>query len=162
MRKHLLKIYLHFLSAVLFSITFTSCYYGLNKETTEIGTLNTTCLADNAWDSLCEIYSVQNIKDTIFSSHLNEIKNHFINPNYILYFDTNAKEIIGCDYYSVRVVYNPNIADYSVSGLDSILSDEEQMRIRNRIQGLLIKYQCKAGQKEAINLIQERINGNIE
>lgn len=135
--------------------TFTSCYYGANKETSEIGTLNMTCISDSAWDSLCKIYSTQNIKDSTFTRHLSDVKNHFIKPNYILYFDTEPKEIIGCDYYSVRVAYNPKIADQAVSGLDPVLRDEEQVRMRNRVQGLLIKYQCKAGQEESIKAMQE-------
>lgn len=126
-----------------------------NSESSQIGNLNTSCLSDFAWDSLCNIYSINNIKDSVFSMQINKIKNHYISPNYILYFDKEPKEIIGCDDLGPRVVFNPKLAHFALDGLSPELSDEEQVRMRNRVQILLMKYQCKSGQNEAIQSMQK-------
>jgi hypothetical protein len=72
-----------------------------------------------------------------------------------LYFDNDPKEIIGCDYYSVRAVYNPEINDEIVDGLSPQLKDDEQVRIRNRVQNALLKYQCSDGKSESQKSMKE-------
>lgn len=125
------------------------CFYGVNKETSEIGILNSTCLDDSAWENLTSKYSIQLIEDSIFSKGLIDVRNHFIKPAYILYFNEEPKEIIGCDYYSVRVVYNPSLSEMVLSGLSPSLSDDEQIRIRNRVQQALTEFQCEKGKLES-------------
>lgn len=132
------------------SISLSGCYYGVNSETSQIGDLNDKCLVKQAWENITELYSSENINDSTFVKRVDDVKNHFIKPKYILYFDESPKEIIGCDYYSVRAVYNPNIADQVLDGLSPQLSDNEQIRIRNRVQKALMKYQCPEGKMESI------------
>jgi hypothetical protein len=136
-------------------LLLSSCYYGVNSETSQIGDLNSKCLSRNAWDSICNEYSITKISDSIFINGLKEVQNHFIKPEYILYFDSEPKELVGCDYSSVRVVYNPKITDFALDGLSPQLSDKEQVRIRNRVQYLLIKYQCKDGKVESLESMKE-------
>ena len=132
------------------SISLSGCYYGVNSKTSQIGNLNDKCLDKNAWEQMSELYSIENINDTNFAKRVDNVKNHFIKPKYILYFDESPNEIVGCDYYSIRAVYNPNIADQVLDGLSPQLSDAEQIRIRNRVQKALIEYQCPEGELESI------------
>ncbi|MDB4297197.1 hypothetical protein N9901_00420 [Flavobacteriaceae bacterium] len=131
------------------SILLSGCSFGVNSKTSQIGNLNDKCLDKNAWEKMTELYSIENIKDSSLVKNINEIKNHFIKPKYILYFDEAPREIIGCDYYSIRAVYNANIADQVLSGLSQQLSDREQVRIRNRVQKALMEYQCAEGKLES-------------
>ena len=133
----------------LIASLLSGCYYAVNSETSQIGNLNDKCLDKNAWEKLTTTYSTDNIVDSNLIKRVNDVKNHFIKPKYILYFDTEPKEIIGCDYYSVRAVYNVNIADQVLSGLSPQLSDKEQIRIRNRVQKTLMEYQCEEGKLES-------------
>jgi len=126
-------------------ISLSGCYYGVNPETSQIGDLNDKCLEKNAWKKMVELYSIKNITDTNFLKKVDDVKNHFIKPDYILYFSEIPKEIIGCDYHSIRAVYNPQTADQVLSGLSPQLSDKEQIRIRNRVQKALMEYQCEEG-----------------
>lgn len=112
------------------------------------------CLSKRAWEDAMKKYSVENITDSVFLEGLKEVKNHFLRPDYILYFDEEPKEIVGCDWYSIRVTFNPKITYYSVDGLSPELSDKEQIRIRNRVFKVLMEYQCeegKAAMQKAMN-----------
>lgn len=129
--------------------------YGINSETSEISTINTTCLDSLTWDRICETHSVDRIEDSSWIEGLEAVKNHFIKPDYILYFDSEPREIIGCSYYSIRVAYNPQIAHQPVSGLSTLLSNEEQTRIRNRVFKELMKYQCEKGQEETLKAMEQ-------
>ncbi len=129
--------------------------YGANSETSQIGDLNSKCLADYAWDSICKEYTTAKITDSVFINGLSDVKAHFMKPKYILYFDNDPKEIIGCDYYSIRVVYNPKIDDGVFDGLSPQLNDDDQVRIRNRVQNALMKYQCAEGKLEAQERMKE-------
>jgi len=92
----------------LLPILVVSCY-GVNAETSEIGTINTTCQSKNVWKALTKKYSTDKIKDSSSIEGLQYVKNHFIKPEYILYFESGSREIVGCDYYTIRVSYNPKI-----------------------------------------------------
>ena len=140
--------------ATLLLLIMMSCY-GVNSETSEIGSINSTCQSKNAWRELTEKYSTDKIKDSSFIEGLNYVKNHFIKPKYILYFESGPREIIGCDYYSIRVAYNPKIFEGDTDGLTPKLSDKEQVRIRNRILKLLYKYECPEGQKVLLKEMKE-------
>lgn len=139
------------------SISLSSCYYHPNSETSQIGNLNTKCLDKLAWENITDLYSSENINDSNFLERVDDIKKHFIKPKYVLYFDESPKEIIGCDYYSVRAVYNPNIADQVLDGLSPQLSDNEQIRIRNRVQKALMKYQCPEGKMDSIEWMKRSV-----
>ncbi|MFT5820048.1 MAG: hypothetical protein ACI8ZM_001282 [Crocinitomix sp.] len=135
---------------ILLSISLSGCHYGVNSKTSQIGNLNDKCLDKNAWKKITESHSITKIKDSTFSAKVDDVKNHFMKPEYILYFDEAPKEIIGCDYYSIRVVYNPNISSRTQNGLSPGLTDVEQVRIRNRVQKLLMEHQCPEGKLESI------------
>ncbi len=131
-------------------ISLCACNYGVNSKTSQIGNLNDKCLNKQAWENLTELYSPENIKDSNFAKRVDDLRNHFTKPKYILYFDESPKEIIACDHYSVRAAYTPAIADQVIDGLSPQLSDNEQIRIRNRVQKALMKYQCPEGKLESI------------
>ena len=137
------------------AVALGGCYYGVNSKTSQIGDLNDKCLEKNAWDSLCKAYSYENISDSNMIKRVEDIRNHFIKPEYILYFNDEPKEIIGCNYYSVRAVYNPTIMDQVLNGLSPQLSDKEQIRIRNRVQKALMEYQCEEGKAESLEWMQK-------
>ena len=140
----------------IIAISLYGCY-GVNSETSEIGSMSPTCLDSLAWDKICAEHSVDSIKDPKLISKLDDIKNHFLKPDYILYFDDEPKEIIGCDWYSIRVVYNEKIADQTLTGLSPLLSNKEQKRIRNRVFKEIMKYQCDKGQKEILKAMEEEV-----
>ncbi|MES2545017.1 MAG: hypothetical protein V4548_09040 [Bacteroidota bacterium] len=139
---------------VLLFMLLLSCY-GVNSETSEIGSINTTCQSKGAWEEITKEYSTDKIQDSNFIEGLNYVKNHFIKPKYILYFENSPREIIGCDYYSVRVAYNPKIFAGDTDGLTPSLSDVEQVRIRNRILKVLYKYECPEGKKILLKKMKE-------
>ena len=126
----------------------SSCY-GVNEKTSEIGKLNSTCLEDSAWTELTKQYSTDRISSDKFLEGLERVKNYTFKSTYILYFPSGPEEIIGCDYYSVRTDFNPEISNLAIGGLHNALKDEEQVRIRNRIQKLLMNYQCEKGKLES-------------
>ena len=126
------------------TLIFIGCY-GVNSETSQIGDINSICLAKNAWTEIENKNSIDKINDTTFKEGLKYVKAHFIKPEYIIYFENEPKEIVGCDYYSIRVVYNPKIADFGIDGLSPQLSDKEQIRIRNRVLNLVKEYSCEKG-----------------
>ena len=130
-------------------LVLNSCQFA-NSETSEIGSMSPTCLDSLAWRKICQEYSIDSIKDPKLLSNLEDVKNHFIKPDYILYFKDGPEEIIGCDWYSIRVVYNEKIADQTLTGLDPLLGNDEQKRIRNRVLKEIMKYQCEEGKKETL------------
>jgi hypothetical protein len=131
----------------------TSCY-GINSKTSQIGDLDDTCRDKNAWSELTEIYSVDSTTPPEFIEAIDRVRNHHTKPEYILYFEDEPREVIGSDYYSVRVVYNPNLSNQILDGLTPKLSDKEQVRIRNRVQKVLMEYQCEKGKKKSRELFK--------
>ncbi len=113
------------------------------------------CLSETAWQDAMKKYSTEKITDSVFLEGLKEVQNHLVKPNYILYFDEEPKEIVGCDWYSIRVAFNPNITYYSVDGLTTALSDKEQVRIRNRVFEVLMEYQCEDGKAAMLKAMKE-------
>lgn len=142
--------------AILVPLLFTGCYYGINSKTSEIGNLNTNCLDKDAWLIIYQKYSISNIDDSIYSFQVNDFKNMPFETD-LLYFESNPKEIIAIskEHYSVRYVFNPSISSQILDGLSPKLKEEEKKRIRNRIQKVLMEYQCEAGKKEAELLMSE-------
>lgn len=140
---------------VLLALIFSSCY-GVNKKTSEIGDLNTDCLDSNAWDNLILKHSVTNITDTLFIESLESLKNRTFKTD-ILFFEDYPKELIAVaeDHYSIRYVFNPKISSQVLDGLSSKLNESEKKRIRNRVQKLLMEYQCSKGKQESLYLMKE-------
>lgn len=134
---------------ILFAIIVSSCY-GVNSETSEIGSMSPSCVDSLAWTKICQEHSIDSIKDPELLRKLEQVKNHFIKPEYILYFKDEPEEIIGCDWYSVRVVYNKKISSQTLDGLSPELGNDEQKRIRNRVLKEIMKYQCQEGQLETL------------
>ena len=133
-----------------------SCQF-VNSETSEIGSMSPTCLDSLAWKKICLEYSVDSIKKPNLLKRLKDIKNHFIKPDYILYFKEEPEEIIGCNWSAIRVVYNEKIANQTLTGLDPFLGNEEQKRIRNRVLKQLMKYQCEVGKKETLKAMDKEV-----
>jgi len=130
----------------------TACNYGVNKKTTQIAYINNRCLSKFAWDSIKSNYSINNIKDSIFLNALVDFKNVSF-PVSLIYINEEPSEIIGVDYSSIRYVFNPKISIQILDGLSPELEEEEKKRIRNRVQKLIMEYQCEEGQKEVQKLI---------
>lgn len=141
---------------LLIVLTLYSCY-GVNSETSEIGSMSPSCLDSLAWKKICQEHSIDSITDPNLISRLEDVRNHFLKPNYILCFNDEPKEIIGCDWYSIRVVYNKKIADQLLTGLSPFLSNKEQKRIRNRVFTELMKYQCEEGKSEMIKAMKMEV-----
>lgn len=141
----------------LFIVIILSGCYGLNSETSEIGTMSPSCLDSLAWTKVCQQYSIDSIKDPELLRKMEDLKNHFIKPKYILYFKDEPEELIGCDWYSVRVVYNKKIANQTLDGLSHQLGNDEQKRIRNRVLNEIMKYQCKEGQLETLKEMEKEV-----
>lgn len=134
----------------------TSCY-GINEKSTEIGSLNTNCLDSLAWVKIAQSHSVEKITESLFLEQLSKFK---IEPfeTELFYFDVAPKEIIAVstDHYQVRYVYNPEIAGQILDGLSPQLGEKEDRdRIRNRIQLLLMPYQCKEGRMKSVELLKK-------
>lgn len=130
------------------------CYYGINEKTSEIGNLHTECLENDTWVKINADYSVNKITDTLFFEGLEKIKLRTFKTE-ILYFEEPPKELIAIaeDHYSVRYVFNPKISRQSLDGLSMQLDNTEKKRIRDRVQKILMKYQCEEGRKESQQLV---------
>jgi hypothetical protein len=128
-----------------------------NAETSEIGSMSPSCLDSLAWGKLCREHSVDSVTHQALRIKLEDLKNHFIKPDYVLYFREEPEEIIGCDWYSIRVVYNRKIADQVLDGLDPLLGNDEQKRVRNRVLKEILKYQCTEGQKETLEEMRKDV-----
>jgi hypothetical protein len=140
---------------ILILLILASCY-GENEKTSRISYLNTNCISSNAWDDIKEKYSTESMVDSVWLKAVHAFEEKPF-PTTVLYFKENPEELIGVEYSSVRYVYNPKIKDQVLDGLSSDLSDKEQKRIRNRVQNILMEYQCEAGKKEALELMKEPI-----
>lgn len=130
------------------------CGYGVNEKTTQIAYINNTCLKKNAWDTIINIYSTKRVTDSLFLNALSSFKNVSF-PVSVIYFEQDPKELIGVDYSSIRYVFNPSISNQILDGLSPQLKEEDKTRIRNRIQKILMEYQCEKGKKEAQILMKK-------
>lgn len=149
MKKHLIKICI-----VISALLLLSCY-GVNSETSEIGDTYYTCRNKNAWKEITKEYSTSEIKDSTFLEGLKNVQNHFLKPDYIVYFKSEPREIVGISNEIIRVAFNPKIFNGSISGLTPSLTDKEQVRIRNRVLKLLYKYECPEGKKQILKALKE-------
>lgn len=139
---------LNFIAMFIFTSFIMSCSYSVNEKTTQIAYINNTCLKKNAWDTIGKIYSAQKITDSVFLDALSDFKNVSF-PVSVIYFDQEPKELIGVDYSSIRYVFNPLLSNQILNGLSPQLKEEEKKRLRNRVQKILMNYQCEDGKKEA-------------
>ena len=149
MKKDLIK------TCVIISALLLSSCYGVNSETSEIGDTYYTCRNENAWIEISKQYSTDQIKDSIFLEGLKDVENHFLKPDYIIYFKSEPREIVGISNQVIRVAFNPKIFDGSIDGLSPSLSDKEQVRIRNRVLKLLYKYECPEGKIQILKALKE-------
>ena len=131
-------------------ISLTGCHYGVNEKTTIIGSLVTNCLEDGAWNSIKNEYSSENIDDPLFLSKIEKFKSEPFETE-LLYFTNKPREIIAVsrDHYSIRYIFNPNISSQVLDGLSLKLTETDKKRIRNRVQKVLMNYQCDMGKKKA-------------
>lgn len=148
--KSLIYICIYFMYCCLIG-----CGYGVNDKTTQISYINNTCLKKNAWDTIIHIYSTKRITDSIFTNALSDFKNTSF-PVSVIYFEQEPKELIGVDYSSIRYVFNPLISNQILDGLSPKLNESEKKRIRNRVQKILLEYQCSEGKKEAEILMSKQ------
>ncbi|MDI1233271.1 MAG: hypothetical protein PSX81_03195 [bacterium] len=154
MKTKLFKITISIITLTI--LILNSCQFA-NSETSEIGSISARCLDSLAWGKICQQYSTDSIKKSKLLAELEKVKNHFIKPQYILYFKDEPEEIIGCDWSSIRVVYNASIANQTLTGLDPLLGNGEQKRIRNRVLKEIMKYQCEAGKMETIKAMKAEV-----
>lgn len=126
-----------------------------NKETSAVGSVYAECLDQSAWDTLFNRYSVNDINDTLFQEALIEMNNQRFSCR-ILYLQNDPVELIGIstEIFAVRYVYSPKLSSEILNGFK--LSPSEKNRILNRVQKLLLEFQCKEGQKESLKKIKER------
>jgi hypothetical protein len=133
----------------------SSCYYGVNEKTSQIAWLNNICQSNYAFDTIVAKNPVCKIKDSLFLNALVNFKDVTF-PVSLIYLNQEPKEIIGFDYYSIRYVFNPKIdSTMNLDGLSPKLNDSEKKRIRNRVQKLIMEYQCDVGKKESEKLMAE-------
>lgn len=129
--------------------------YGVNERTSEIGSLNTECLGKNAWTEIGRRHSTAGLTDSLFVEAIEELKRQPFKTE-VLFFESSPKELIAVsdDHYSVRYVFNPAISDQVLDGLSAPLSPAEKKRIRNRVQELLMDYQCEEGKRKSQELMK--------
>ena len=125
----------------------------INKESPIIGSVYGECLENHAWDSLFSRFSTKKIKDTIIYDAFLEFDNQVFKCD-VLYFEEEPLELIGIDSDMIRYVYNPNVSSEILSGFN--LEEKEKNRIANRVQSLLIEFQCEEGRKQSLKKIKER------
>jgi hypothetical protein len=139
---------------LLLLFIFSSCYYGVNEKTSQIGWVDNTCQSKFAWDSILAKNPIGNIKDSLFLNALDNFKN-VPYPVSLVYLSQEPKEIIGVTYSSVRYVFNPKIDSTMIlDGLSAELKESEKKRILKRVQKLLMEYQCEEGKKESEKLVK--------
>lgn len=131
--------------------------YGVNETTSEIGVIDTYCIKENTWDIIMETYSTDNITDSVLLKGLKDFDNQVFESK-VIFFSKDPVELIGIDkdYYSVRYVFNPTLSDKVLDGFSSKLTESEKNRISNRVQKLLIPFQCEEGKQKSYNLIDSR------
>jgi len=129
----------------------------VNGKTSEIGTVDPFryCLKNKTWDSLQQVYSINEVTDPAFKSAITKMQNDWRHIEYILYFKDEPEELIACEYYGVRLVYNPKLSSEILDGLDVTLSDEEQVRVRNRVLNSLYGFACDEGKIKLENDMNE-------
>lgn len=149
MKKYLINICLLFVI-----VLFYSCY-GVNTETSEIGDTYYTCRNENTWNEISNEFSINQIQDSIFLEGLNDVENHFLKPDYIIYFKSEPREIVGISNEVIRVAFNPKIFNGAIDGLSPQLPDKEQVRIRNRVLKLLYRYECPKGKRQILKALKE-------
>lgn len=145
-------IYLFFVVILLHSC------YEVNEKTSEISTLNTTCLAANAWDEIRKEHSTDLITNPKLIEELNRFKSKPFTTE-VLYFKSNPEELIAVstDHYRIRYVYNQKISNQILNGLSPQLNNKEKKRIQKRIQVLLLVYQCDKGKAESLREIKDEL-----
>ena len=126
--------------------------YGVNKKTSAISLLNTTCFSEEEWLDMKKMYNTDSIKDSILLEKIRDIKNEPF-PSDILYFKDSPNELIGVNYSCIRYVYNPLISDQILDGLSPQLTIKEKKRIVSRVQSLIMGYQCEKGKLESLEFI---------
>jgi hypothetical protein len=101
--------------------------------------------------------SSDKIDDSLFKISLDDFHSQTFSCE-LLYFNSTPKEIIAIDkdHYSVRYVFNPEISMNVLDGLSQKLSNSEKNRILNRVQEVILDYQCQEGKKESLKLMSER------
>lgn len=126
-----------------------------NKSTSAIGSMYGQCLKKGAWDSLFVRHNIDNIKDSVLIEALFEFENMPF-ETYILYMQNDPVELIGIstDKYMVRYVFNPELRSKVLDGY--MLNESEKNRILNRVQMLLMEFQCEDGVKQSLNAIKKR------
>ena len=127
-----------FLSIILL---LSQCY-GVNKKTSEIGTLNYVC-SDNVQIEILNKYTTDKITNSILKSKVGEFKTMPFETN-ILYFESGPTEIIAIskDWYSVRYVYNPDISMRIQNGLGNSMNEQHKNRIMGRIYAVFRMCGC--------------------
>ena len=140
--------------SILIVFILAGCY-GVNSETSEIGTYYWICLDNKDVQDIIKAHSPDKITDPVFIDGLKEVNNHFLKPEYVIYFDKAPKEIVGFDGYSIRVAYNPDISHQAVNGLSPQLTDAEQVRIRNRVIKLMWEKECDEGKRRLEEYMEE-------
>ncbi|MCU0438185.1 MAG: hypothetical protein MUC49_09725 [Raineya sp.] len=145
------------LYVLMIAIMLSSCY-GVNERTSHIGALSSFCLPDSIEYFLQKEYSVNTLRDQKWIDKCNSFRNKPF-PSIVIYFNESPKELVGIaqNFHTVRYVYNPNIRNQILDGLDSDLSDKEKKRILKRVQLALIKYQCEKGKEQSINYIKNEL-----
>lgn len=134
-------------------LLFFSCNFMVNEKTSWISTLNTECLDDSAWIIIKRDYSTDSVTDKNLLWQIDQIKKMPF-PSDVLYFKEGPEELIGVQYYGVRYVYNKNISFQVLDGLSPELSESEKQRIQDRIQTLLMEYQCDSVKLRSQEIIE--------
>lgn len=136
------------------SLVLLAGCYGINEEVPSIELLNTDCLKSNAWDEIVERYSPVAIVDSTFMVKADMLREMPFYTN-VLYFSEDPQELVGMspNFYFIKYVYNPQISSDIVDGLSPEMTEKERERIQNRIQRLLIPYQCEEGQMRSLGLM---------
>src|SRR5690554_6622273 len=142
---------------IIIIIISSSCTTQLftNKSTSAIDDMYAQCLKNDAWDTLFARHNVESIKDSVLIEALLEIKDMPFDT-YVLYMQDNPVELIAIstDKYMVRYVFNPKLRNKVLDGY--MLNDSEKNRILNRVQTLLMEFQCEEGIGQSLNAIKKR------
>lgn len=142
--------------AVIFFLLITSCYE-INKNTTEIADLNTSCLKSNTWSTIKATYSIKEINTQKFKETAEAIKKLPLKTEILFLKNPDELIAISKDHYTIRYIYNPEISVSVLNGLSSELSNADRKRVRDRILNLLIDYQCSDGVKESRKMIDSEL-----
>jgi hypothetical protein len=124
-----------------------------NKKLSSIGSIYADCLRDDAWDSIKAQYQLPD------SATYKLIRKEFEKQPFkteLLFFNDSVPEVIGIatDHYSVRYAYNPHLNSMILNGLSPGLKEYDKKRICNKIQNILMRYQCPEGKKESLEWIK--------